>query len=130
MTGPNQRSGDRGQSTVEFALLLPVVIVLVLMVVQVGVVVYSQIAVTHAAREIARVLVVDPSTDLGLVASSATSLDPDLVDVEVEYDDSIVNGRSVVIVRVSYQIPVVAGIFAPALDGYTVAATAAMVLET
>lgn len=130
MTGHAPATRDGGQSSVEFALVVPMVLVVVLMLIQVGLIMYAQIAVTHAAREIARVLVVDPSTDLGPVTSSATSLDPELLDVEVEFDDSIIAGKSVVIVRVSYQIPVIAAIFEPAIGDYSVAATAAMVAET
>lgn len=47
-------SNDRGQSTVELALILPVVVMLALAVVQVGLVVRDQIRVVHAAREGAR----------------------------------------------------------------------------
>ncbi|MFN8034572.1 MAG: TadE/TadG family type IV pilus assembly protein [Acidimicrobiia bacterium] len=50
---------DRGQATVEFALLLPVVVLALLAVVQVGVVVRDEIAVVHAAREAARAASVD-----------------------------------------------------------------------
>jgi hypothetical protein len=45
---------DRGQSTVELALVLPVVLTLALALVQVGLVVRDQVRVTHAAREGAR----------------------------------------------------------------------------
>jgi Flp pilus assembly protein TadG len=52
---------DRGQATVEVALILPVLATLLLAVVQVGLVVRDQILVTHAAREAARSAAVDPS---------------------------------------------------------------------
>ena len=54
---------DRGQSTVEFVLVVPVVFVVLLAFVQVGLVVFAQIGVTHTAREVARVLAVDPAAD-------------------------------------------------------------------
>ena len=41
---------DRGQSTVEVALLLPFVALLLLAVVQVGLVARDQVLVVHAAR--------------------------------------------------------------------------------
>ncbi len=75
---------DRGQSTVEVALLLPFVVLLLLAVVQVGLVVRDQVLVTHAAREAARAAAVDPepraATD---AAASAADLAPARLDVEV-----------------------------------------------
>jgi hypothetical protein len=51
---------DAGQSTVELALSLPLVALLLLLLVQVGLVVRAQVLVTHAAREAAREAAVDP----------------------------------------------------------------------
>jgi Flp pilus assembly protein TadG len=56
------RRDDRGQATVELALALPLVVLLLLALVQGGVVVRDQILVTHAAREAARAAAVDPDT--------------------------------------------------------------------
>jgi hypothetical protein len=56
------RSGERGQSTVETALVLPVVVVLVLVVLQVGLLVRDQITAVHAARAAARAVAVRPET--------------------------------------------------------------------
>ena len=55
--GPRDASG---QSTVEFALLLPVVLISLLAIVQVGLVVRDELGVVHAAREAARAASVDP----------------------------------------------------------------------
>ena len=52
--------GDRGQAMVETALVLPLVVLFLLAVVQVGLVVRAQVLVTHAAREAARAAAVDP----------------------------------------------------------------------
>ena len=48
------RRGQDGQATVEFALVLPLLGLVLLAVVQIGVVVDAQIRTTHAAREGAR----------------------------------------------------------------------------
>jgi hypothetical protein len=53
------RWGDHGQSTVEFALILPLVVLVVLFIVQAGFVVRDQVLVSHAAREGARAAAVD-----------------------------------------------------------------------
>ena len=54
------RRDERGQATVEFALLLPVLVLALLAVIQVALVVRDQVAVVHAAREAARAASVDP----------------------------------------------------------------------
>ena len=56
-------SGDGGQAAVELALVLPLVVLVLLVVVQVGLVARSQILVVHAAREAAREAAVDPGAD-------------------------------------------------------------------
>ena len=59
MSGP--RPGpERGQSTVELALVLPVVVLLLLVLLQVGLVARDVVLVAHAAREGARAAAVDP----------------------------------------------------------------------
>jgi Flp pilus assembly protein TadG len=55
-------SRQRGQATVELALLLPLVVIALLAVVQVGLVVRDQLSVVHAAREAVRVASVDPDS--------------------------------------------------------------------
>ena len=50
---------ERGQATVEFALVLPLIVLAALAVIQVGLVVRDQMGVVHAAREAARAASVD-----------------------------------------------------------------------
>lgn len=50
---------ERGQATVEFALVLPLIVFGLLAILQVGLVVRDQVAVVHAAREAARAASVD-----------------------------------------------------------------------
>jgi hypothetical protein len=50
---------ERGQATVEFALVLPLIVFGLLAILQVGLVVRDQVAVIHAAREAARAASVD-----------------------------------------------------------------------
>ncbi len=52
--------GTRGQASVELALCLPVVAILLLLVVQAGLVVTDQVAVVQGAREGARRATVEP----------------------------------------------------------------------
>jgi TadE-like protein len=53
------RRGERGQATVEFALLLPVLVLAAVAILQVALVVRDYVAVVHAAREAARAASVD-----------------------------------------------------------------------
>ncbi len=75
---------DRGQSTVEVALLLPFVALLLLAVVQVGLVARDQVLVVHAAREAARAAAVDPADAAARdAAASAADLAPERLSVQV-----------------------------------------------
>lgn len=69
---------DRGQAAVEFAIALPLVVVLVLGVIHITVVVRDQLAIELAAREGARAAAVSaaPSAAAVRAAESATALRP------------------------------------------------------
>ena len=72
-----QGGEDTGQATVEVALLLPVLAVLLLGVLQVAVVARDSVLVTHAAREAARAAAVDSRPGAALAAArSSSGLDP------------------------------------------------------
>ncbi len=69
--------GQRGQATVEFALILPLVVLFALIVVQAAVVGVDALLVQHTAREAARAAAVDPTTATALrAATDASRLDP------------------------------------------------------
>jgi Flp pilus assembly protein TadG len=73
---------EMGQSTVEFALVLPVVLILILGLLQVAVLARDQIMVMGAAREGVREAIVTP--DQGAINSAARSAAPGLnLDVKV-----------------------------------------------
>ena len=63
--------GERGQATVEFALVLPVLVLVALLVVQVALVVRAQLLVHEAAREAARVASVEPEPAPAAAAAAA-----------------------------------------------------------
>jgi len=93
---------DSGQSTVEFALVLPVVILFLMLIVQCGLVLRDRVLVTHAAREGARAAAV-AETDREAAAQRAVErageLNPDQTSETVEILD---NGRAVR-VQVTYR---------------------------
>ena len=74
----------RGQATVEVALALPVVVMVLLLVIQVALVARAQLLVVHAAREGARAAAVDARPDVARRAATATpGLRPERVRVEL-----------------------------------------------
>lgn len=72
------RRRDQGQAVVEFAIVLPVVVLLVLGVVQVAMIVGDQLAIEHAARDGARAAAVaaSPAAAARSAATAATGLTP------------------------------------------------------
>jgi Flp pilus assembly protein TadG len=62
-------SGDAGQATVEFALVMPLVLFAALAILQVGLVVRDQVATIHAAREAARAAAVDGDPSRAVAAA-------------------------------------------------------------
>jgi len=122
-TGRPRLSGAGGQSTVEFALLLPVVVALAAAVLQVAVIGRDQLMVVHAAREAARVASVDP--DVRHVRSAARRVVPD-ADVELGARPPIGEPIGVrVRRRITTHVPLL-GALAPEL---TVTATATVIVE-
>jgi hypothetical protein len=78
------RRHERGQATVEAALVLPLVVLLLLAVIQVGLLVRAEVLVTHAAREAARAAAVDPDPQAAARAAAlATTLDAQRLTVRV-----------------------------------------------
>jgi Flp pilus assembly protein TadG len=67
------RRGSGGQAAVELALALPLLVVLLLALVQLGLLVRDQVLVVHAAREAVRQAAVDPAPDAAQRAASASS---------------------------------------------------------
>lgn len=64
------RAAQRGQATVELALVLPVVVVVLLVLLQVGMALRDRLQVQHATRTAARAVIVEPTH---AAASSALS---------------------------------------------------------
>jgi Flp pilus assembly protein TadG len=89
---------DRGQATVELALVLPLVAMLTLAIIQVALVARDQNLVTHAAREAARAAAVDADPDVAVrAAQEAGPLDPAHMRVEVRGRDGVGSRVSVTV---------------------------------
>ncbi len=76
--------GQRGQATVELALVLPIVVLLALAVAQVAAVAVDSVLVHHAAREGARAAAVEPSPAAARqAAQGAAGLDAGSLTIEL-----------------------------------------------
>jgi hypothetical protein len=122
-----RRAQEDGQATVELALLLPVVVVLLLSVLQLGLVARDVVLVTHASREAARAAAVDADPHAAHRAAAAT---PGLQDhrLEVVAPGGDAPGGHVR-VEVTYRIPTAVPLVGPLLGDRTVRSTATMRVE-
>ena len=118
---------DGGQASVELALVLPLVMILLLAVAQMGLLVRDQILVVHAAREAARQAAVDPAADAPRKAAVASST---LRDARLTVTST---GRGApgtrVRVEVSYRTSSAVPLLGAAVDNLTLRATATMRVE-
>ncbi len=123
------RRGDRGQTTVELALLLPLVAILILLVLQFGLVLRDQLMVVHAAREAARAAAVtdgDPATAARSGAERSGSLDPARLELTTTPTDQDERISVVVRYRSSTDVPLVG----PLLPDVDLAGTMVMMRES
>lgn len=112
---------DRGQAAVEFAIALPIIVIAMLAIAQVGVAVRNEVAVELAAREGARAAAVsaDPAA-----ASAAAHRAVDLpLDVAVSVDATTVT------VTVTYVDPTDIAIIGTAIGPVAHTASATMAIE-
>lgn len=114
--------GENGQAAVEFAVALPLIVVVMLAIVQVGVSVRNEVAVELAAREGARAAAVsaDPS-------GAATSAAKRAVSLPIVVSTASDAGR--VSVTVTYIDPTDVAIIGAAIGPITHEATATMAVE-
>ena len=118
---------DRGQATVELALLLPLVAGLLLAIMQAGMVARDQILVTHAAREAVRAAAVDDDPAAARrAAEQAGPLATERLRAEV-VERGEVGGRVRVVVR--YRAPTRVPLVGAFVDDVVLDAAATMRVE-
>ncbi len=117
------RRGDAGQSTVEFALVLPLFFALLVLVFQVAVVGRDEILVTHAARAAVREATV--TSDPAAIATAATRSLPGVA-VDVVQRGSV--GQPVQ-VRVTYVVHANVPLVGSLIPDLTLRASAVMRVE-
>lgn len=120
-----RRRSDSGQATAELAVALPVIVVLLLVVVQVGAVVAARILVVHTAREVARAAAVSPLAPTVEAVAARHGFDPARLTVTVSTPDLSGYVRA----EVSYDVPTDAAVVGALLPDVTVGAEAQMLAE-
>lgn len=117
-----RRPTDRGQAAVEFAVALPLIVIAMLAIAQVGVSVRNEVAVELAAREGARAAAVSAHAP-GAAADAARR------SVDLPIDVSVSTGSTTVSVTVTYVDPTDIAIIGRAIGPVTHSATATMAVE-
>ena len=125
-TPPDARRSERGTAAVEFALVLPLVLVVALALVQTGLLVRDRLLVEAAARAGARAAAVqeDPAAIRSAALAAAPSLDGAAVDLAVTRSN--VRGEPVTVslrYAASVRVPFVAWLFGESV-GMTTSTTA------
>jgi Flp pilus assembly protein TadG len=101
--------GDQAQASVELALLLPLVVLLLLAILQVGLLARDVVLVGHASREGARAAATDPSPGAAAAAAHDSSgLEPERMVVSVSGRGAPGSRvRVTVVYRAPTQVPLV-----------------------
>ncbi|SEP17785.1 TadE/TadG family type IV pilus assembly protein [Trujillonella endophytica] len=107
---------ERGASAVEFALLLPILLLLVLGIVEFGRGFQVSGTLSAAAREGVRVMALqnDPAAARAAVRSAAGTLDPALTDVQITITPAtcpVGTGTATVRLTIAYDLPLMTGLF-------------------
>lgn len=108
------RRRDAGQELVEYALVLPLLVLLVLAIIDLSVIVFSYNTIANAAREGARYGIVNPDDTAGIVdrvRDRALALEQSRLEVDVAQVDPTIA------VTVRYQVQLLTGALVSAFGG-------------
>lgn len=117
------RNRERGAAAVEFALLLPVLLLILLGILEFGRAFNTQITLTQAAREGVRVMAIDGNDENvePTVIRSAVSMDPASMQIAIQTRNpataaaptaaTICSAGEEVTVRIDYDLPSLTGFF-------------------
>ncbi|WP_029433861.1 TadE/TadG family type IV pilus assembly protein [Blastococcus sp. URHD0036] len=112
---------ERGASAVEFALILPILLLLVLGIVEFGRGFQVSGTLSAAAREGVRVMALqnDPAAARAAARSVASSLDPALTNAQITITPSscpTTPGTTTVRMTITYDLPLMTGWFGTSVD--------------
>ncbi|WP_024475597.1 TadE/TadG family type IV pilus assembly protein [Arthrobacter sp. CAL618] len=106
---------EAGAAAVEFALVVPLLLIILLGIVEFGRVFNAQIQVTSAARESVRVMAIQKEVDVAVstAISSAPGLNPALAPAQISVTPCTTSSETTV--TITYSIDLLAGLFADAI---------------
>jgi Flp pilus assembly protein TadG len=104
---------DRGAAAVEFALVLPVLILLIVGLVEFARVFNIQISLTNAAREGARTMAIenDPAMARSAVIAAAPSISPAVAAGQIAVSPANCGAGGTVTVTITYPVDLMTGFF-------------------
>ena len=108
---------ERGAAAVEFALVMPLLLVLVLGIVEFGRAFQVQSTLAAAAREGVRIVALqdDAAAATAVVQSASTSLDPGLTGGDISIS-GCAGGAASATLEITYQLPFLTGFFGTGID--------------
>ena len=109
------RESERGAAAVEFALLVPILIMLVFGIMEFGRVYNTQATLTNAARESVRVMAIsnNQTSARDAAMNAASSLNPTLVDTNFTFSAATCTPDAQMTVTISYSLSSLTGIAGP-----------------
>jgi Flp pilus assembly protein TadG len=114
------KTSERGAVAVEFSLLAPVLIMLLLGITEFGRAYYAQITLSSAAREGVRVMAIgnNPAAARTAAKNAAASLQPALNDASITFSPSTCTAGAQMNLNITYNLSTMTGIAGPfALEG-------------
>ena len=108
---------QKGQALVEFAIILPILLLLVMGILQFGMILNSYLTIENASREGARAGIVGSSdTEIqNLIISTSPSLDPKNLIVSITPTEANRKSGDTIIVKVTYNynliVPIISSLF-------------------
>jgi Flp pilus assembly protein TadG len=113
--GRVNRMRERGAVAVEFALVLPVLLLLVMGIIEFGRAYNTQIELTNAAREGVRVMAISNDKTAARMAAknAAVSLNPALTDANLSFGGATCTAGSQITLTITYTLSTVTRIAGP-----------------
>lgn len=107
------RSEQRGAVAVEFALLLPILIALLVGIMEFGLAFGAQVTVTNAAREAARAMVIhnSPADARAAALAAAPDLNPALQSSEITFSPASCTPGATSTTTIRYPMQFITGLF-------------------
>ncbi|MHA6668501.1 TadE/TadG family type IV pilus assembly protein [Homoserinimonas sp. A447] len=113
MTASQKAADDSGAAAVEFALILPVLILLLMGLIEFSLLFNTQISLTQAAREGARTMAIhnDPAVAQAATINAAPSVNPAIAAGDITITPTDCTAGTTVTVTINYNAGLLTGFF-------------------